>query len=81
MATEPAAETRIHLIHLDEVLPAEFTTEMAALNIPYYGAPADIAATSQSLGITADRHPDGHPKAKAYGHLCLHDHKMLSLAA
>jgi hypothetical protein len=56
-------ETRIHLIHLDGALPTEFTTEMVALNIPYYSAPPDIAATSQALGVTEDRHPDGHPKA------------------
>jgi hypothetical protein len=56
-------KTRIHLIHLDGVLPAEFTTEMAALNIPYYSAPADIDTTSQALGVAADRHPDSHPKA------------------
>jgi hypothetical protein len=56
-------KTRIHLIHLDGELPAEFMTEMAALKIPYYSAPANIAATSQVLGVTADRHNDGHPKA------------------
>ena len=56
-------KTRVRLVHLDGVLPAEFMTEMAGLNIPYYSAPADIAATSQGLGVTADRHADGHPKA------------------
>jgi hypothetical protein len=42
-------KTRIHLIHLDGVLPAEFLSEMAALNIPYYSAPSNIAATSRVI--------------------------------
>jgi hypothetical protein len=56
-------KTRVHLIHLDGVLPPEFTAEMTALNVPYYSAPADIAATAQALGVTPDKHADGHPKA------------------
>ena len=56
-------KTRIHLIHLDGALPAKFTTEMVALDVPYYSVPAGIAATSQPLRVTADRHSDGHPKA------------------
>jgi hypothetical protein len=63
LMNDTSKKTRIHLIHLDGVLPAEFTAEMVALKISYYNAPADIAATSQALGVTADRHPDGHPKA------------------
>ena len=61
LVNDTPQKTRIHLIHFDGVLPAEFTTEMMALNIPYYSAPADIATTSKALGVPADRHTDGHP--------------------
>jgi hypothetical protein len=56
-------KTRIHVVHLDGELPEQFMAELAALRIPYYSAPADITATSQTLGVTADRWNDGHPKA------------------
>jgi hypothetical protein len=74
-------KTRIHLIHLDMALPPEFKTEMAALNIPYYSAPADIAATSQALGVPADRERDsdfGHPKGGLNAIYAYMIYKMLS---
>jgi len=74
-------KTRIHLINLDGALPAEFTTEMVDLNISYYSAPADIAATSQALGITADRHFDGHPKAGLNAIYAAMIYKMLTSAS
>jgi hypothetical protein len=64
LINEMSQKTRIHLIHLEGNLPEEFMTEMAALKVSFYSAPADTTATSQALGVPVDRHNDGfrHPK-------------------
>lgn len=62
LAAKLRPATRLIYWHLDGALPDRFVANMRKLGVGYLSAPPEVHTVARELGLSPDRHEDGHPK-------------------